>query len=97
MIVPPTQLDGASVIWIADGPLDGGFGFVKFVEEEDREGTIAHLAICQYQESPTVYVFACNREWKVIGDLAYLDVESAMREAERYYEISPINWKSVTG
>jgi len=51
------------------------------------------LAICQYPDDPSVtYVFACDRHWKVVGDLAFSSVTEAKFGALEYYEQADIQW-----
>jgi len=58
---------------------------------------ITALAICEYPNAPgQIYVFACDRHWKVVGDLLYSSVDEAKAGAERYYEVSPSAWFEAT-
>ncbi len=92
----PTHLDGARVLFAASGC----FGMA--IEErgpDDRQATkIVHLAIAQYEEAPQLtYLFACDSNWKVVGDLAYDSVEEAQRDAERHSVVAPIQWQAAVG
>ena len=80
------ELDGASVLFKTTNDPSNNFG---------RAGKkrITALAICQYQNDPgEIYIFACDRHWKVVGDLSFSSVEEAKKDAERYYDVSPIIW-----
>ena len=98
MTNPPTELDGAILLWFTPPRPEQNYGFVSYVDENheidyNRKEPISALAICQYSGSDEVYVFACNAQWRVIGDLVYDSVEEAKTDAERYYnETQPIYW-----
>ena len=82
----PTHLDGARVFRTALGKFGVGYD----------DAAIVALAIAQYEDNPSVtYVFACDRKWRVIGDLTYSSIDEAQRDAERYYEVSPIRWETA--
>ena len=95
MTNPPKELDGAAVFWFTPPRPEKNYGFVHYVDE-NRDGTISALAICQYSGSDAAYVFACNAHWQVIGDLLYYSVEEAKKDAERYYNDGrSINWVNL--
>ena len=91
---PPSELDGANVLYFSVADSIGLFGIVDYIDEK-REEFIQALAICQYDNGKDVYVFACDTEWKVMGDLCFGSVEEAMIEAVRTYSQSPIKWEKV--
>ena len=78
------ELDGAKVLLKTRNDSNNSFGRVG-------KKTITALAICEYRDSPgEIYLFACDRHWKVVGDLLYSSVEEAQSDAESYYKVSPI-------
>lgn len=80
------ELDGAKVLFKTKNDRSRCFGLV------DRH-RITALAICQYPDDPSVtYVFACDRRWKVVGDLAFSSVSEAKAGAMEYYEQADIQW-----
>ncbi|MDH3375965.1 MAG: hypothetical protein OEQ39_03235 [Gammaproteobacteria bacterium] len=84
------ELDGANVLFKTSNSPSNNFG---------RAGKkrITALAICEYQDAPgEIYLFACDRHWKVIGDLLYSSVQEAKNGAESYYEATSINWMQPT-
>ena len=49
--------------------------------------SLYRLVICQYSDDPSVtYVFATDRHWKVVGDLAFSSVTEAKAGAIECYE-----------
>jgi hypothetical protein len=92
MNTAPEILDGASVIYYAEasesfgdaGRLDGSIDKIAF------------LAVAKYEDADGYCLFACNESWEVVGDLLYETAEDAMKDAERFYEVSPIHWKMRT-
>ena len=90
MITSIVELDGAKVLFKTRNDSNYSFG---------RAGnkTITALAICEYRDAPgEIYLFACDRHWKVVGDLLYSSVEEAKSDAESYYKVSPIVWVQPT-
>ncbi|WP_425618268.1 hypothetical protein NA78x_001971 [Anatilimnocola sp. NA78] len=83
-IMPPTHLDGALVLFWAEG------NFGTCIDD----APVVALAIARYDSDPQIYLFACDKDWRVRGDLAYSSISSAQQDAERYYEVSPIRWQA---
>jgi hypothetical protein len=77
IIEPPDELDGAKVItwaWSGDKP----FGFIPMTDSDDSI-EIFGLAICQYEDSGSVYRFSCDKDWEVQQDGVYESVDDALR------------------
>jgi hypothetical protein len=85
--VPPNYLDGAKVFFTATGV----FGVA------DDATPIVGLAIARYDDDrlDAVYLLACDSQWKVVGDLLYASIQEAQQDAERFYDVSPIQWEQV--
>lgn len=83
------ELEGARVLFKTKNDPANDFGRAGKMK-------ITALAVCEYPDAPgQVYLFACDRHWKVIGDLLYSSAEQAKAEAERIYARSPIVWIEV--
>jgi hypothetical protein len=79
MNAPPPTLDGALVRY-----------YVVLGEKHRRTGRYRHfvdgvaiiavpaLAICQYRDEATAYVFLCNEQWEVVSDDAFASIDEAM-------------------
>ncbi len=88
---PPDYLDSAKVIkwaWSGSKP----FGIIEDTEGGSEE--VFGIAICQYDDSATIYRFSCNKNWEVIQDGVYDSVEKAIaflpeqyRNVERVWQI----------
>ncbi len=90
----PTELDGATLLYFTVTTDGGDFGVAHDLDA-DQDIPIVSLAICRYSDSPEqVYLFACDANWTVRGDLLYDSVEEAKSDAERYYETGPLTWRS---
>lgn len=87
-IEAPKLLDGATVLSITKTPEDFGLA----ANTNGHDVLIAALAIAQYEDSEGFYLFACDSEWNVVGDLFYDTTSDAKRDAERFYETGPIQW-----
>jgi hypothetical protein len=82
--MPPNYLDGAKVLFWAT------CDFGVAVEATP----IVALAIARYDDGrqEAVCLFACDSQWKVVGDLLFASIGEAQQDAERYYDVSPIDW-----
>ncbi len=85
--MPPNHLDGAKVLFTAAGV----FGVA------DEDTPIVGLAIARYDDerSNAYYLFASDSQWNVVGDLLYASIQEAQQDAERYYDVSPIQWEQA--
>ncbi|MFN0195721.1 MAG: hypothetical protein ACKVT0_03195 [Planctomycetaceae bacterium] len=87
----PETLDGAVVLSYA-------IAAESFGKAEHPEGSvdeILYLAIAKYDDAQGYYLFACNKSWEVVGDLFYNNADDAIKDAERVYETSPIQWTPI--
>jgi hypothetical protein len=82
-----THLDGARVLHTAKGEF--GLGL--------NNEPITALMIAHYDNDhpDAFYLFACNGDGEVVGDLFYTSVAEARSDAERFYETSPIHWEDA--
>ncbi|MDJ0916089.1 MAG: hypothetical protein QNI95_21155 [Desulfobacterales bacterium] len=88
----PKTLDGAKVLSVTKTETDFGVaGTIK-----GGSVAIAALVIAQYTNSQKTYLFACDKEWNVAGDLLYASVEDAPKHAERHYKTEPLEWMDVS-
>jgi hypothetical protein len=89
----PTKLDGAALLHFTMAADGSDLGIVRDLDA-DQEIAIQALAICRYADSSDqVYLFACDANWTVRGDLLYDSVEDAKSDAERYFETGPLSWQ----
>lgn len=86
MNAAPDYLDEAKVIkWAwSDRP----FGTTGSSEEDKIFG----FAICTYNDSSNVYRFSCNKNWEVIQDAQYHNVEEALERLPEQYKNVEIQW-----
>ena len=74
---PPAQLDGADVhCWAvsrAGGFYDLGGGPPRI--------RVAAMAIAQYADQETVYLFGCDENWSVVADMDWGSIEEAKEVA----------------
>jgi len=91
-IEPPSYLDGARVIkwaWSGQEP----FGFVDSDENTIRK-EIYGLALCQYENTESIYRFSCDINWEVIQDSEYDSILDAIDQLpEQYKNVEP-NWQT---
>ncbi|KOO43055.1 hypothetical protein [Priestia koreensis] len=82
------EIDGAKVIKYTE---TDEFGFIEYEDGEKKD--ILTLAICNYDNKEEYYLFACDKQFNVLGDTLHGSVEEAMDFAKRYYEKEMIDWK----
>jgi hypothetical protein len=88
----PSFLDGAKVLFVSKKI--EGFGFSE--KNGSNDIPIRALALAQYNESKEVYLFACDSDWNIVGDLYFSSISDAKVEAEKYYESKYLKWHTVT-
>jgi hypothetical protein len=84
----PEKLDDAKVIEYAF-PSCEGFGVHRDINGNEVE--ISSIAVATYGDDQ-FYLFSCDSNWNVIGDLVYDSVEEAKDDALRWYAVSEIQW-----
>jgi hypothetical protein len=92
MIEPPDYLDGATVVqwaWAGQYP----FGYVNHNENNLREEVFG-LAICEYEDSKSIYRFCCDKNWEVIQDSPYNSIEEAVIQLPNQYKNVKIVWQT---
>ncbi len=89
MVNPPDELDKAKVIkwaWSGKEP----FGYIDAGDGSKIE--IHGLAICQYEDSHSVYRFSCDENWEVQQDSLHDSIEDAVRQLPDQYQMVTANW-----
>lgn len=80
----PKTPDGAKVLSVTVA--ESGLGAAG--TRDGEKVAIVGLAVAQFENSRGVYLFACDSEWNVVGDLFYEGMREAKEGAERFYETS---------
>jgi hypothetical protein len=86
MVEPPSRLDGADILLFC--PLDERVRPTGGHSIQLEDGTMyvpTNAAICQYENSETVYRFYCNDDWEVVTDTVHYSVQEAIDEIESGY------------
>jgi hypothetical protein len=87
---PPDYIDGAKVLkWAWSGAQP--FGFVSNMDGTEREDVYG-LAICQYEQSGSLYRFSCGKSWDTIQDSLYDTVELAISGLPQQYKNIEAVW-----
>lgn len=82
------ELDGAKVLKFTETDY---FGSIEYEDGENKD--ILILAICNYDnKEEEYYLFACDKEFNILGDTVHSSVEESMNFAKEYYEKEKINW-----
>ena len=56
-------------------------------------GAMAGLAICQYHDDPSYYLFGCDADWHVLTDTWHETIEAAKKQAEFEYSGVSETWQ----
>lgn len=91
----PSELDGAKVVHITKNSLDNQYGFVGIVDDNRNlvgKLNITAVAICQYEGSEESYLFSCDVNWEVIGDMVYDTIQEAKQSAITNYNVQEEDW-----
>jgi elongation factor Tu len=72
-----SELDGAEILAISEL---GSYGHIN-IGDTNETIEIAYLAICRYRDSDTVYLFLCDKDFSVEGDLDFESIEKALENA----------------
>ena len=84
---PPLELDGARVLcWVASHR--GGFYQIG-------SGTVAAMAIAQYGDGGSIYLFKCDSNWDVIQDWDCDSVADAKAGAAQFANGETLLWQSI--
>lgn len=83
---PPTELDGAKVLYyvVLTGKHHRTDAIRHFVNGE-LMGSVSALAVAQYDSSSEAYLFHCNADWEVITDDLVDSPDRAIQEIKRQY------------
>ena len=77
---PPDQLDGADVLcWVTSGR--GGF---YQLAGTDPPIMVTGMAVARYADGGPVYLFKCDRNWRVVQDWDCGSVEEARELAAEH-------------
>lgn len=71
-------IDGAEVIVISKR---GDFGVIKYTDNLIKPISVNYIAICQYENDKSVYLFQCNDKFEVEQDSVFDSVEEAKHYA----------------
>ena len=58
-------------------------------------GSMAGLAICQYEGEDSFYLFGCDKDWQTITDSWHQTLAEAKRQAEFEYECIGKTWVEI--
>ena len=80
-----SELDGAEIIVISELGEYGRIeisGTTEFIEIETTEFIeIEYLAICKNKEANTIYLFLCDKDFRVISDYSFESIADAVQNA----------------
>ncbi|MCE2029461.1 hypothetical protein [Sessilibacter corallicola] len=88
---PPKEIDDAKVLeWAWSGRKP--FGELLY-ESGELAAEIFGLAICQYDDSETIYRFSCDANWTTEQDAQYQSVAEAKQNLPVQYRNIEAHWQ----
>jgi hypothetical protein len=84
----PNKIGSAKTLFIAE--TDGVF---DIVERNDEKIEIVFITVCQYDADNGYYLFGCDKEFGTHTDFYYDDLEEALDDAKRIYDLKQIKWR----
>ncbi|MGG2028004.1 hypothetical protein AB1282_20085 [Gottfriedia sp. S16(2024)] len=94
----PTKLDGAKVILYTSNSLTNQYGTIGIINDDKEiidEILVTAMAICQYEGSNIYYLFSCDLNWEVIGDIDYDTIDEAKESASLNRNVKNKDWKTI--
>lgn len=84
----PNKIGSATTLFIAE--TDGLF---DIVERNGKKIEIVFITVCQYEADDGYYLFGCDKEFSTHTDFYYDELEKALDDAKRIYDLKEINWR----
>ncbi len=91
---PPTLLDGAKVLAVADLREATPTGYVRHFDEHGQQEAFAFLALAAYEGGNGVYLFYCDRDWEVQNDTLHRSEQDAEAWVAREF-VGGVNFQRV--
>ena len=86
----PKQIGGAKTLFIAKSDT-----IFETVVRNDKGISIEFLSVCQYHDYKGFYLFGCDKEFNTHTDFYYDDLDEALDDAKRLYQIDNIKWVQI--
>ena len=68
-------------------------GIFDSVERDGKKIEIVFIAVCQYDPEEGFYLFGCDKDFNTLTDYYYDDLDEALDDAKRIYNLKQINWR----
>jgi hypothetical protein len=88
MTPPPKEIDGATVVKVADLSGATETGRTRHVVGGEQAHGFAALAIAKYDSDPGYYLFYCDAAWSAVTDTYHETIAAAVAQAQ--YEFTGI-------
>ena len=95
VITPPREIDGATVLRVADLSHATTTGRTKHVVRGEPPHDFAALAIAKYDSEAGFYLFYCDAEWTAVTDTYHETIEGAVAQAE--FEFAGVTFVDASG
>jgi hypothetical protein len=84
----PNTIDNANTLFIAETE-----GLFDLLDRDGKQVEIVFIAVCQYDSSEGFYLFGCDKDFNTHTDYYYDDLNEALEDAKRVYNLEKIDWR----
>lgn len=84
----PNIIGNAKTLFIAET-----HGQFDLVERNGKKVEIVFIAVCQYDPEEGFYLFGCDKDFNTLTDYYYDELDEALDDAKRIYNLKLINWR----
>ena len=86
----PKNIGGAKALYVSKSDT-----IFETVFRNGIEVPIEYAAVCQYDDEEGFCLFGCDKDFNTHTDFFYDDLEEALDDAKRLYQIENIKWIKI--
>jgi len=87
----PKYIGGAKTLFISRSDT-----IFETVLRNNIEVAIKYISACQYDGEEGFYLFGCDEAFNTHSDFFYDDLDEALEDAKRLYQIENIKWTQIS-
>lgn len=62
---------------------------------DNKSIDIVLIAVCKYDNENGFYLFGCDKNFETFSDFFYEDIDGALDDAKRFYQVDDIKWIQI--
>jgi hypothetical protein len=86
----PKYIGGAKTLYISKSDT-----IFETLFRNEIEIAIEYISVCQYDNNKGFYLFGCDKDFNTHTDFFYDNLDEALEDAERLYQIENIKWTQI--